>query len=253
MAEGLWRGWDELSTVPNGQQSTLRVIVLFTDGAANGVPGVYDVFPGEARSLNTSDFPDNGTNSTDNPLLRGMHDTETGVQSPSYSTTQFWTSTYTFPAIPLLPVASFHEHGRGSIPTSFPLETAALTVGGVAQSAVRGLRNFDAGTGRYPADIWNTNNAARNLVEIIADEARSDAGGDYRIRVFTIGMGDLLRYWVGTMPEQPEQIMMRVANDIDTVDYNAAQLEGKYYFAATPADVGPAFQELQSQIIRLTQ
>ena len=127
-----------------------------------------------------------------------------------------------------------------------------LARGGRApQSAVRGLRNWD-GTG-FPADVFNTNNAARNLVEIIGDAARSDTSGDYRIRIFSIGMGELLRYWVGTMPEQPEQILMRVANDIDSVDFNPAQIEGKYYFAATAADVGPAFQELQNQIIRLTQ
>ena len=39
MVEGLYRGWDELRSVPNGQQSGLRVIVLFTDGASNSVPG----------------------------------------------------------------------------------------------------------------------------------------------------------------------------------------------------------------------
>jgi hypothetical protein len=43
MVEGLYRGWDELRSVPAGQQSGLRVIVLFTDGASNGVPADYDV------------------------------------------------------------------------------------------------------------------------------------------------------------------------------------------------------------------
>ena len=47
MVEGLYRGWDELRSVPNGQQSGLRVIVLFTDGASNSVPGIY---PGSATS-----------------------------------------------------------------------------------------------------------------------------------------------------------------------------------------------------------
>ena len=46
---------------------------------------------------------------------------------------------------------------------------------------------------------------------------------------------------------------MRVANDKDSPDFNAAQLEGKYYFAATAADVGPAFQALQNEIIRLSK
>ena len=41
MAEGIYRGWDELRSVPNGQQSGLRVIVFFTDGATNGVPGIF--------------------------------------------------------------------------------------------------------------------------------------------------------------------------------------------------------------------
>src|SRR5512145_137696 len=51
MVEGLYRGWDELRTVPNGQQSGLRVIVLFTDGASNSVPGLYD--GGPSKGLRT--------------------------------------------------------------------------------------------------------------------------------------------------------------------------------------------------------
>ena len=42
MGEGLYRGWDEVRWVANGTQSGLRVIVLFTDGSANGVPGDWD-------------------------------------------------------------------------------------------------------------------------------------------------------------------------------------------------------------------
>src|SRR5262245_24050189 len=59
MVEGLYRGWDEIRVVPNGQQSSLRVIVLFTDGASNSVPGFYDAAPGVAKGLRTYDFPKN--------------------------------------------------------------------------------------------------------------------------------------------------------------------------------------------------
>ena len=257
MAEGLHRGWDELRIVPSGQQSSLRIIVLFTDGAANNVPGLYDAAPGLARGLATSDFPDNSPDpdnmTRDRPYFNGLFDTETGNQSPSVSGNYMWDSTYTHPSVPYLPLMSFHAHTRSSIPTAFPLDTGALRVNGAPQIAVRGLRNWDATAGRYPADIWNTNNAARNLVEIIGDAARSDTSGDYRIRIYAVGMGELLRYWVGTMPEQPEDILLRVANDVDSLDYNPGQIEGKYYYAATAADVGPAFQELQNQIIRLTR
>jgi hypothetical protein len=89
-------------------------------------------------------------------------------------------------------------------------------------------------------------------VEIISNAARSDTG-DYQIRIYTIGMGDLVRYELGTMPEKPEDILKRMANDATSVDFNASQLAGKYYFAQTAADVGPAFQALQNEIIRLSK
>jgi hypothetical protein len=126
-------------------------------------------------------------------------------------------------------------------------------VNGQPQNVRRGLRQLDAATGRYPAQVFNINNAARNVLEIIADAARSDASGDYRIRIYTIGMGELVRYNLGTMPEKPEDILMRIANDKRSPDFNAGQLEGKYYFAATGADVSAAFQALQNEIIRLSK
>ena len=59
MVEGLYRGWDEVKSVPRGSQSGLRVVVLFTDGASNSVPGFYDA-TGIGKALRTWDFPDNG-------------------------------------------------------------------------------------------------------------------------------------------------------------------------------------------------
>jgi len=62
-----------------------------------------------------------------------------------------------------------------------------------------------------------------------------------------------IRVTLGTMPEKPEDILKRVANDPQSPDFNSNQLEGKYYFAATADDVGPAFDALQNQIIRLSK
>jgi hypothetical protein len=58
---------------------------------------------------------------------------------------------------------------------------------------------------------------------------------------------------LGTIPETSESVLMRIANDKRSTDYNSAQLEGKYYFAETAADLGPVFQQLQAQIIRLSK
>jgi hypothetical protein len=59
--------------------------------------------------------------------------------------------------------------------------------------------------------------------------------------------------------ESSESILRRMANDSlladgsASPDFNPAQLEGKYYYAQTAADVGPAFQALQNQILRLSK
>jgi hypothetical protein len=156
------------------------------------------------------------------------------------------------PQVPWMPPTSFHaEHRSAGIPTTFPLQTNTLNVNGTAQSSTRGLRDMVGG--RYPAHVININNSARNLIEIISNAARSDADGDYPIRIYSIGMGELVRCPLGSRREMSEEILKRLANDASSPDFNDDQLEGKYYFAATPDDVGPAFAALQNQIIRLTK
>jgi Flp pilus assembly protein TadG len=255
MVEGLYRAWDELRTVPAGTQSGLRIIVLFTDGASNGVPGDWDG-TGTAKSLRTFDFPKNPIDpdgqTWDNPMITGLYDTQTGNQGPNDGVTLPWDSTTTLSApLDFLPLKTWHTHGRSTgIPTAFDLQSATLKVNGVPQNSVRGLRN-KVGT-KFPAEIHNINNAARNVLEEIADAARSDTG-DYKIRIYTVGMSYLVRDKLGTMPEMPEDILKRISNDKSSPDFNSAQLEGKYYFAQTAADVGPAFQGIQNQILRLSK
>ena len=272
MAEGLYRGWDEVRWVANGTQSGLRVIVLFTDGSANGVPGNWDG-TGISKSVSTSDFPqrlpDPDNITTNTPGIQGLYDAETGNQSPTLTmcgkTTRAQASTGSVTTCPpsgaltamsWLPLgaASLHTHHRsGGIPTSFPFQTNALTVDGTAQSTARGLMDWNAGAGRYPAHARNIRNAATNLVEIIANAARADASGDYPIRIYAIGMGQLVKHLLGSRPESSESVLKRVANDAGSPDFNTTQMEGKYYYAETEADVGPAFQALQGQIIRLSK
>jgi len=256
MVEGLYRGWDELRSVPTGTQSSLRIIVLFTDGASNGVPGAYDA-SGTAKSLRSWDFPKNAidpdSQTWDSPHIDGLYDTQTGATNPGYSITVPWNSTTTLAAVPLLPLQTWHTHHRSpGIPTAFPLQSATLKVNGTTQNAIRGLRHVQAG-GQYPAEVFNINNAARNVLEIIGDAARTDTGGDYPIRIYTIGMSYLIRDLLGTMPEMPEDILKRISNDKTSVDYNPAQLEGKYFYAPNASDVGPAFQGIQNQILRLSK
>ncbi len=258
MAEGAYRGWDELRTVAPGQQSGLRVLVLFTDGSGNMVPGIFDTSH-DAKGLFTSDFPkrypDPDNITRDNPQILGLYHTESGSRSPSYSiTVPYWELPTVLPDVRWMPATSAHQHQRSpGIPGSFPLQTAALKINGVSQSTVRGLRDYNSAAKRYPAHVINIRNAATNLTEIIANAARADASGDYRIRIYTIGMGDLVRMPLGSIPETSESVLMRIANDRRSPDFDPTQLEGRYYYARTEADVGPAFQQLQNQIIRLSK
>jgi len=258
MGEGLYRGWDELRSVPGGQQSGLRVIVLFTDGSANGVPGLWDS-SGISKSVSTSDFPhvtpDPDNITTNNPQIQGLYNAESGARNPSYtkSGTNYMDGSVSS-SMPWLPANSTHSYHRSAgIPTSFPFQSNTLRVDSGAQSSRRGLLNYNTAQGKYPAHVRNIRNAATNLVEIIADAARSDTSGDQQIRIFAIGMGNLVTLPLGTRPETSESVLMRVANDVDSPDFNDTQFEGKYYFAATEADVAPAFQQLQNQIVRLSK
>ena len=264
MVEGLYRAWDEVRSVPAGTQSGLRIIVLFTDGASNGVPGFWDA-SGVAKSLRTADFPLNAADTNNmthaNPDTGGLYDTQSGAGSgPAFNwapTGGTWNTRLIPPPLPVvsarwMPAMSAHTHHRSpGIPTAFPLQTNALTVDGVPQNVARPLRDLTGG--QYPSQVWNINNAARNLVEIIANDARND-NGDYKIRIYTIGMGQLVTMQLGTRLETSESILMRISNDRRSVaDRNPAQLEGKYFYAATAADVSAAFQGIQNQILRLTK
>ncbi len=145
MVEGLYRGWDELRSVPSGQQSGLRVIVLFTDGASNSVPGNYPAAPGLSKgSAPTTSRRCCRIRTARRRTIRtieGLYDTQTGVaQSPLWSlTVSNWNNTGHALAgagaaaheLPLAP-------SQRGIPTAFPLQTNALKVNGAAQSSVRG-------------------------------------------------------------------------------------------------------------------
>jgi Flp pilus assembly protein TadG len=263
MPEGLYRGWDELRTVPIGQQSGLRVIVLFTDGSGNVVPGLWDT-SGIAKGLFTADFPDRTPDpdniTTNSPSIQGLYDTQTGAPGPSggtpvswWNNTTVWSGARWMPGTGATPTSSHQHHRSSGIPTSFPLLTNALNVNGMAQASRRPLRNFNTTQNQFPAEVFNIRNAATNLTEIIANAARSDDTGDYPIRIYTIGMGDLVTMLLGTVPESSESVLMRIANDKRSPDFNNMQVEGKYYFAQSEGDVGAAFQQLQNQIIRLSK
>ncbi len=101
--------------------------------------------------------------------------------------------------------------------------------------------------------MQNANNAARNLAEIIANAIRSDTSGASKIRIYTLGLGDLLNQRMGSASETGSSILQRIANDPASTDLNLSQLDGRYFYAGDVAQLDTAFQAVRDQIVRLTQ
>nr|WP_241430378.1 MULTISPECIES: hypothetical protein [unclassified Vibrio] len=98
------------------------------------------------------------------------------------------------------------------------------------------------------------NRVARNLVEDIAEKARTED-----IYVFTLGLGSSLTSATGPDSEFGEDLLLRMANssalldDPDlSADYDPNQLEGVYCHAIDEEALGPCFDKMLDVIIRLT-
>ena len=267
-AEGLYAGWDQLRSVSSGSQAGLRVIVLFTDGAPNTFSGQFSVKPCHGcagalvpatGALFTNDYPP--PSGTPKPAVTGLGQIYGTPSDASLHYVQLSPPTggtgsnYTSGAnsnylvvnqdIPSLPLASFHPtHSSWGIPTGFNLYDSSLP----------GQRMLVGGTGSdYPDHVQNANNAARNLAEIIANAARADTSGSSPIRIYTLGLGDLLNQPAGSALETGTSILMRIANDPASPSFNPSQAEGKYYFAGDTSQLASAFEAIRNQIIRLSQ
>jgi hypothetical protein len=264
-AEGMYQGWDQLRSVTTGNQSSLRIIVFFTDGAPNtisaqfnvenGAPGVYI---NKTGALFTGDYPNVGVgSSTSTPNVAGLYQiygtlaaqTETFVP-PTNNTYTSGASSFPYQTplnskIPWIPLMSTHpQHISPGIASSFVLYDPALA----------GQRPLIGQTvNGYPDHVRNANCAARNLLETIANATRGDTTGDFKIRIYTLGLGALLKLPMGTALETGESILQRVANDKTSPNFNSSQLEGKYYYAADPAQLRAAFEAVRNQILRLSQ
>jgi Flp pilus assembly protein TadG len=252
-AEGLYQGWDQLRMVDTGGQSSMRIIVLFTDGAPNTFSAQFSVNGGSPLhgAMYTGDFPYVGGSSSDSTEVSGLFkvlDPSTGwsfVKGPVSSPTDYgpnW-DTQKNASIPWIPLQSFHTHSSTGIPSAFDLFDPKLS----------GQRPLDVTASGYPSTVKNANNAARNLAEKIAHEARTDLSGAFTIKIFTLGLGDLLNQPMGTAKETGSSMLKRIANDKSSPDYDAGQPEGKYYFAGNTAELAAAFEAVRNQVIRFSE
>ncbi len=111
----------------------------------------------------------------------------------------------------------------------------------------------DLGPPPYENTRCNVNRAARNMVENVADMARSQD-----IHVYTLGLGGALNSLeinfcsYGTS-EYGANILRRLANERGVDTYNGNQPSGIYAYAADASQLDEAFNAVASYILRLTR
>ncbi len=273
-AEGMRIALDELNAIPTALRSSLRVILFFSDGAPNLVrgrfyrQGVFDAVDGNlysetANTTHSGNYRVGGTNytyrcstssSSSNAYPCGVYPSDQRA-----GTTQRYVHITPAPAPTPPSSARVHDQpithlpatGFGTIPLS-----GRRTLTNAPSPAVNGLGSAVAGF-PYGNTYCNMNRAARNMLENVADTARTQ-----EIRVYTVGLGDALQTLETSFSggncgytaaaEKGETILKRLANTPDLSTYDPNQPEGMYCWAQNAAALGPCFDKIASEILRLT-
>lgn len=268
-AEGFWNALNALRSVPN--PSSLRVIVFFTDGAPNSVSATWDI------TSETDDFPGTirtGPNANGTPIGLFQH----YIVPPAN--------------VAGAPSGNQISSRLSALPTYYnPCDATALDGGGMCrdphttlfgsppsggdcdcpvQEDFHILNPFPPAAPAMPrrivsqynygtdgrAGLWDrVHRVSRNLIEEMAYTAREEG-----IYVYTLGLGSSLTAGEGPDHEQGEDILKLMANDRDILNDNTLddyfvsdQPQGVYCYAVNELALGPCFNEIIEEIIRLTR
>lgn len=224
-AEGMRLATNEINRVPSASRSRLRAIIFFSDGAPNDVPATFN----NGAAAVTGDL----YSETDPP------GTSRGTRVYRHDRRDELLGTYS--GIATLPTHGFAlTDDAGSPVSNVPLASynSRRTLTGSPVSNTR----------------CNVNMAARNMVENIANSARSQG-----IKIYTVGLGarvnslEITFCSYGASVEQGSNILKRLANTVDADTYSAAQSSGLYVWAADASGLNDAFLTIARAMVRLTK
>lgn len=221
----------QLDAIPSGSQSSVRAIVFFSDGAPNGVAGIFN----------------NGG---------------TSVTGALYSESCYPNSTWsdTFSCGTDIPAVRLFSDNLQNNPLADACSISTLPAfdysGQVALQSYDNIRTFVPTGGTITNTRCNVNMAARNMLENVANAARSEATNP--IHVFTIGLGSDLTHQEITQcgygaNEIGQTILQRLANIQGVDTYNPNQPTGLYAYAADATQLNNAFNQVASFLLRLSQ
>lgn len=248
--------------IPTGQQSSLRAIVFFTDGAPNGVAANFAGIPGGPVALYSevdSDVTDRWGNPTTNCPGNNLN-----ILLPPRGLGD-WKATIGF-NIAVQDSGSFangspngtHGFDYCSIGQTLPNQDYTGSVDLASYNpAITATRSFSYNKGNILNTRCNVNMAARNMLENIAYAARTE--NPRAIRVYTIGLGnsltDLEINFCGynRNRESGVNILQRLANVPGVDTYNANEPTGAFALATDGQQLNDAFMQIASSILRLTK
>jgi Flp pilus assembly protein TadG len=268
-AEGMRRALNEINTVPAAWRSSLRVIVFFSDGAPNEIPATFTRTSGSPNQVTGDLYSEtSATGSGVTPAPGCGNGVPCGV----------WPNIQVYP---------YNNANNGNVSNTSNIAqlpnnsgttlTLTSTVSGDAGNPtavsipLAGKRTLTGSP--YANSRCNVNMAARNMLENVANSARSQ---DQPIAIYSLGLGAALNTLeitfcgyattasiAGTCPSPtsfPEfgcNIMKRLANTADSDTHQPApQPTGLYCYADITADpnaLNSCFDAIASDILRLTK
>ena len=231
-AEGIWQARNQLNNIKQADQSSLRVIVFFSDGSPAAFSSYFPNTDNKCKKAGAlAAFP-----KLQSPALAGLYklgttNTDQGGDCDATKITAFpqWYNANNLETKPVDPARQ-----EFPIITKTPREVTDVTV------------NKASATVQWT----NVHRASRNLAEAIAAKARAEG-----IYVFTLGMGASLTTPEGPDNEYGQDLLRCMANTVDapTRCRKPKERVGQYCYAATESDLSPCFTRLASAILRISK
>jgi Flp pilus assembly protein TadG len=239
----------------------LNLIVFFTDGHPNGIAANFPVktkvdtrydYSSTSRSVST---PASGCTST--TTMQGEIAEWSGEPAPSTGYTEglFAVTSSSATTTSEQVAAGLSGCGMSSDQSKMRRDIAYVPATDLYNNATTGYQSFAAG------DLYPSGNPYAGQIRVdtptavvtasvnAADNQASTIRNDASLApvIYAIGLG-------GTSAEPIDATFMeRIANDPRSPVYNSAKPAGEYIYSPTATDLGGAFQQVASEILRISQ
>ena len=264
-AQGLWAAYQQLAGL--NQPGAFNVILLFTDGQPTGITVDMPIVPGSGCSQYTAGNPTGAdaytlANNVSKGYIRGVYNTYMNVSQffgildpngyPGSGGYQNVTNG-DINAAPNSNGCAYYSGWYGNMGTTsdfagVPVKdiygnSANTTYQSVTLNSY-GLIDIHNSSNAQAMTLNTADSAATNIRNGVNDPVTNKSLAN--ITIFSIGLGN------AAIPASPT-FLTRVSNDPTSPIYDSSKPAGKYIYAATTADLQPAFSEVASEILRIAK